>query len=68
MAKNANQHSKTMHIEIRYHFLRDLYEKGDIEIDYVFPEFQLADIFTKPLDFNRFSSICGELNNYIIDS
>ena len=32
MTKNANQHSKTKHIEIRYHFLRDQYEKGDIEI------------------------------------
>ena len=44
MTKNANQHSKTKHIEIRYHFLRDHYEKGDIEIDYVFTDFQLADI------------------------
>ena len=54
MTKNTNQHSKTKHIEIRYHFLRDRYEKGDIEIDYVSTDFQLADIFTKPLDFKRF--------------
>ena len=33
MTKNANQHSKTKHIEFRYHFLRDHYEKEDIEID-----------------------------------
>ena len=39
MTKNANQHSKTKHIEIRYHFLRDHLEKDDIEIDYVSTEF-----------------------------
>ena len=55
MIKNANQYSKTKHIDIQYHFLKDHYEKGDIEIDYVFTNFQLADIFTKPLDYNRFS-------------
>ena len=68
MTKNANQHSKTKHIDIRYHFLRDHYEKGDIEIDYVSTDFQLADIFTKPLDYNRFSFICGELNVCVMDS
>jgi len=67
MTRNANQHSKTKHIN-KYHFLRDHYEKGDIEIDYVYTDFQLADIFTKPLDFNRFSFICGELNICIMDS
>ena len=68
VTKNANQHSKTKHIEIRYHFLRDHYEKGDIEMDYVSTDFQLADIFTKSLDFNRFSFICAELNVCIMDS
>ena len=68
MTKNANQHSKTKHIKIRYQFLRDHYEKGDIKIDYVSTDFQLADIFTRPLDFNRFSFICEELNVCIVDS
>ena len=67
MIKNANQHSKTKHIDIRYHFLRDHYEKGDIDIDYVSTDFQLADIFTKPLDYARFSFIYGELNVCIMD-
>ena len=39
MTKNANQYSKTKNIEIRYHFLRDHYEKGDIVIDYVSTDF-----------------------------
>ena len=61
MTKNVNQHRN-----IRYHFLRDHYEKEDIEINYVSTDFQLADIFTKPLDFNRFSFICDELNICVI--
>ena len=56
MTKNANQLSKTKHIEITYHFLRGHYEIRDIKIYYVSTDFQLADIFTKPLDFNRFFS------------
>ena len=36
MTKNTDQYSKTKYIEIWYHFLRDHYEKDDIEIDYVF--------------------------------
>ena len=67
MTKNVNQHSKTKHIEIRYHFLGDRFEKGDINIDYVSFNFQLADIFTKPLDYNRFSFICGELNVCVVE-
>ena len=66
MTKNANQHSKTKHIK-RYHFLRDHNEKGDSEIDYVSTDFQLADIVTKSLNFNRFFFICGKLNACMID-
>ena len=39
MTKSANQHSKIKHIYIRYHFLRDHYEEGDIEIDYASTNF-----------------------------
>ena len=59
--------SKTKHTEIRYYFLSDHFEKGDIVIDYVPIDMQLADIFTKPLNFNRFSFICDELNICVLD-
>jgi hypothetical protein len=50
IAKNSVFHKKMIHVERRYHFLRDHVENGDIEMRYVDTERQLADIFTKPLN------------------
>jgi hypothetical protein len=66
MADNPVEHSHTKHINVRYHFLRDHQQKGDIEITYVNTQNQLADIFTKPLDEKTFSKFRNELN--ILDS
>ena len=49
ISKNLMQHSKTKHIEIRHHFLRDHAQKGDITLEFVSIKDQLADTFTKPL-------------------
>ncbi|WVZ93450.1 LOW QUALITY PROTEIN: hypothetical protein U9M48_039428, partial [Paspalum notatum var. saurae] len=54
VAKNPVLHSRTKHIDVRFHFLRDHYEKGDIDLVPVASENQLADIFTKPLEFGAF--------------
>jgi hypothetical protein len=66
MADNPVEHSRTKHIDIRYHFLRDHQQMGDIEIAYVSTKEQLADIFTKPLGEKTFSKLRNELN--ILDS
>ncbi|WVZ89721.1 hypothetical protein U9M48_036087 [Paspalum notatum var. saurae] len=50
VAKNPVLHSRTKHIDLRFHFLRDHYEKGDIHLIHVVSANQLADIFTKPLE------------------
>jgi hypothetical protein len=50
MADNPVEHSRTKHIVIRYHFLRDHQQSGDIEIAYVSTKEQLVDVFTKPQD------------------
>ena len=52
--KNLGQHSKTKHIEIRYHFIRDLVERKIVSLEYIPTERQNADIFTKPLDRSKF--------------
>jgi hypothetical protein len=62
MADNPVKHSHTKHIAIRYHFLRDHQQRGDIEIDYVSTKEQLADIFIKPLDEKTFTKLRNELN------
>ncbi|KAJ9547059.1 hypothetical protein OSB04_019602 [Centaurea solstitialis] len=53
-ANNPVLTSKTKHIEVRYHFIRDHVMNGDIELHFVPTEYQLADLFTKPLDVTRF--------------
>ena len=54
-------HSKSKHIEIRHHFIRNHVQKGDIALEFIQTKFQLANIFTKPLDENRFIFIRREL-------
>jgi hypothetical protein len=66
MANNPVEHSCAKHIDIRYNFLRDHQQKGDIKIAYVNTQNQLADIFTKPLDEKTFSKLRNDLN--ILDS
>nr|GEV35680.1 integrase, catalytic region, zinc finger, CCHC-type, peptidase aspartic, catalytic [Tanacetum cinerariifolium] len=46
---NNVQHSKSKHIDIRYHFIKEHVENGVIELYFVNTEYQLADIFTKAL-------------------
>ena len=60
-SKNLIQHSRTKHIEIRHHFIRDHVQNEDIILEFVSTEDQLAGIFTKPLNVDRFERIRGEL-------
>jgi hypothetical protein len=54
---NNVQHSRSKHIDIRHHFIREQVEKGIVELYFVRTEFQLADIFTKALPRERFQFI-----------
>ena len=54
ISKNLVQHSKTKHIEIKYHFIRDLVEGKIVALEYIHIERQNANIFTKPLDRSKF--------------
>ncbi|GJZ35125.1 hypothetical protein Tco_0580942 [Tanacetum coccineum] len=55
LSKNPVQHSRTKHIEIRHHFLRDNVQKGNISIEKVLSEDNIADILTKPLKRESFN-------------
>ena len=55
ISENPVQHSKTKHIDIRYHFLKHHVEQGTIEMYFVSTDYQLSDLFTKALDNGRAS-------------
>nr|GFB53691.1 putative ribonuclease H-like domain-containing protein [Tanacetum cinerariifolium] len=52
---NPVQHSRTKHIAVRYHFIKEHVEKDTIELYFVKTDYQLADIFTKALPADRFN-------------
>ena len=62
LANNLVQHSRTKHIDIRHHFLRDHVAKNDISLEGVRIKDQLAIIFTKPLDEATFCRLRNEPN------
>ncbi|GJX08931.1 retrovirus-related pol polyprotein from transposon TNT 1-94 [Tanacetum coccineum] len=56
---NNVQHSRSKHIDIRFHFIKEQVENGVVELYFVNTEYQLANIFTKAL--------CRERINFLID-
>ncbi|XP_058784318.1 uncharacterized protein LOC131659097 [Vicia villosa] len=61
ISKNPIQHSRTKHIDIRHHFIRELVEDKVIYLEHVSTELQLADIFTKSLDATQFENLRSKL-------
>ena len=61
ISKNPIQHSRTKHIEIRHYFIREHIQKEDIILEFIPMKDQLEDIFTKPLNGDRFKQIRGKL-------
>ena len=48
LVKNPVKHTKSKHIDIRYHYVRECYNENKINLDYVQSSKNIADIFTKP--------------------
>ncbi|GJZ36298.1 putative ribonuclease H-like domain-containing protein [Tanacetum coccineum] len=55
IVKNPVYHSKTKHIEIRHHFIRDCYEKKLINVEKIHTDLNVADLLTKPFDGPQFN-------------
>ena len=51
---NPVHHSKTKHIKVRYHFIKEHVEEGTVELFFVKTDYQLADLLTKALPKERF--------------
>jgi len=61
ISHNPVNHSLTKHIDIRYHFLKDNIQKGNIELHFVPTDDETDDVFTKALDETKFQHFLGRL-------
>lgn len=68
ISKKHVQHSKTKHIDIHHHLIRDLMEDIVINLEHITTDKQLAYIFTKPLDAIRFENLRSALRMCILES
>ncbi|GJQ89862.1 retrovirus-related pol polyprotein from transposon TNT 1-94 [Tanacetum coccineum] len=58
---NNVQHSRSKHIDIRHHFIKEQVENGVVELYFFRTEYQLANIFTKPLAQERLEFLINKL-------
>ena len=54
LVKNPAFHKHTKHIEVRHYFVREKYEEGQLTLEHIAGDEQVADIFTKPLMKTKF--------------
>ncbi|GJV33076.1 hypothetical protein Tco_1393476 [Tanacetum coccineum] len=68
VVKNPVYHSKTKHIEIRHHFIRDSYEKKLIEMVKIHTDYNVADLLTKAFDVTRFQFLIASIVDTLIEA
>ncbi|GJS86994.1 retrovirus-related pol polyprotein from transposon TNT 1-94 [Tanacetum coccineum] len=61
LCRNNVQHSRSKHIDIRFHFIKEQVENGVVELYFINTEYQIADIFTKPLSRERIEFLINKL-------
>jgi hypothetical protein len=64
--KNAILHTRTKHIEVKHHFIRDCVQKEILDIKFIYTNYQWADTFTKPFIDDKFNFILKNLNVHFI--
>lgn len=61
LSKNPVFHGKSKHIDVKFHFLRDLVNEGIVELSYCNSQNQIADIMTKPIKLEQYEKLRGML-------
>jgi hypothetical protein len=54
LSENPVFHDKSKHIEIKYHYIRDMVQRKTIHVQYLSNHEQISNIFTKPLSKTKF--------------
>lgn len=61
LAANPVTHKRSKHIDVRYHFVREVVAKGDIELQYMPTDSMVADVLTKALASPKHNQFVTEL-------
>ena len=60
-SKNPVDHGRTRHVGLRYHYLRELVKRKEVQLRYIPTELQLADLLTKPLPPRIFNKLIDSI-------
>jgi hypothetical protein len=66
LAKNPVLHDRSKHIDVKFHFIRDCIDGGQLVIEFVDSGRQLADILAKPLGRLRFQELRGLVSMVVV--
>ena len=61
LSENSVCHDKSKHIEIKYHYIREMIQKGETKLQYVPTDEKVADVLTKPLSIVKFDNFRDKL-------
>ena len=67
LSENSVLHDKSKHIEIKYHYIRDMVERGRVKLQYVTTNEHITDVLTEPLSRVKFEYFTENLGVFHIE-
>ncbi|KAJ1305494.1 hypothetical protein OPQ81_000501 [Rhizoctonia solani] len=62
LARNLVNHQNTKHIRVKYHYIHEMIELREIDLQYIPTERQVANVLTKPLGHIKFLGFVADMN------